>query len=124
MIGLEYEKAVVALVCWKQMKGELYRGMSSLAMMFRNRARSGWFDGSIYNNAIAWAREANMNLSEAPDPRELQFQQLLQAIDGIFLDTVADKTGGSMYVAHISQADSIAGEITTQIGQYIFFRTT
>jgi len=122
MTGIEYEKAVVALVCWKQMRGELYRGMSSLAMMFRNRAKSGWFDGSIYNNAIAWAREANMDLSDAPDARENQFQQVLQVMDGIFSDTVADRTGGSMYVAHISQADAINGEITTQIGQYIFFR--
>lgn len=122
MTGIDYEKAVVSLVCWKQMKSELYRGMVSLALMFRNRANAGWFDGSIYNNAIAWARESNLDLSEAPDARDYQFQQVLQAMDGIFLGTVVDKTGGSMYVAHISQADSISGEITTQIGQYIFFR--
>lgn len=123
MTGIDYEKAVVALVCWKQMKGELYRGMSCYAMMLRNRAEAGWFDGSIYNNASAVAREEGLKLDEFPDAREPQYQALLQAIDRIFDGGLADKTGGALYCAHISTQDGIAGEITTQVGQFIFFRS-
>lgn len=122
MTGIEYEKAVVALICWKQMKGELYRGMSYMAMMLRNRAKAGWFDGSIYFNAVAVARESEMKLEDFPDARELQFQNILQAMDGIFSDVTPDRTGGAMYVAHASSVETLAGEITTQVGQYIFFR--
>jgi spore germination cell wall hydrolase CwlJ-like protein len=122
MIGIDYEKAVVALVCWKQMKGENYRGMVSLASVFRNRADAGWFNGTIYNNALVFSREQNMTWDDFPDAREPQFQTLLQAMDGVFLGTLPDKTGGAMYCAHASVTDSIAGEITTKIGQYVFFR--
>lgn len=122
MTGIDYEKSIVALICWKQMRGELYRGMSYLAMMLRNRAEAGWFEGSIYNNAVAVAREAGMNWADAPDSREPQYQQLLQIMDGIYTGQTPDRTGGALYFAHSTTADSIAGEITTQVGQYIFFR--
>jgi len=122
MTGIDYEKSIVALICWKQMRGELYRGMSYLAMMLRNRADAGWFEGSIYNNAIAFSNDMGMKWDEFPDSREPQYQQLLQVIDGIYASAVPDRTGGALYCAHSTTADSIAGEITTQVGQYIFFR--
>lgn len=121
MIGLDFEKAVVSLVCWNQMKGEQYRGMVSLAMMLRNRARANWFDGSIYLNAVALSKESKIEM-DYPDAREPQFLALLQAMDGIFSDTVPDKTGDAMYCAHVSSQEAIVGEITTQVGQFIFFR--
>src|SRR5882757_6559671 len=117
MIGIDCEKSVVAITCWKQMKGEQYRGMMFLAMMLRNRAESGWFEGSIYNNAIAFGKELNMDWTDFPDVREPQFQTLLQAMDGVYTGTLPDKTGGALYCAHSSAADVIAGEITTQVGQ-------
>lgn len=122
MTGIDYEKAVVSLICWKQMRGEQYRGMSFYAMMLRNRAKSGWYEGSIYNNAAKVAQEEDLKLDGFPDSREPEYQRLLQAVDGIFEGTLPDKTGGALYCAHTSTQDSIAGEITTQVGQFIFFR--
>lgn len=122
MIGQDYEKAVVALVCWKHMKSEQYRGMSFLAMMLQNRANAGWFEGSIYNNAIRLAAESDMTFSDVPDAREPQFGALLQMMDGLFTGITPDRTGGALYFAHKSSADLIAGETTAEIGQYIFFR--
>jgi hypothetical protein len=122
MTGVDYEMSIVSFVCWKQMKGELYRGMVSLAMMLRNRADSGWFEGSIYNNAIALGKDMGMDWSEFPDAREPQFQAMLQAIDGIYTGTIQDKIAGATYYAHKSSEESIVGEITANIGQYVFFR--
>jgi hypothetical protein len=123
MIGIDYEKSFTAYVCWRQMHGELYRGMVFYAMMLRNRADAGWFDGSIYLNALTVAREEGLNFDDGPDPREPQFQQLLQAMDKVFDNNLPDKTGNALYCAHKSTQDSIAGEITTQVGQFIFFRS-
>jgi hypothetical protein len=122
MTGIDYEKSIVSFVCWKQMRGELYRGMISMAMMLRNRAEAGWFEGSIYNNAIKLGTEMGMDWSEFPDSREPQFQAMLQAIDGIYTGTIQDKIGGAAYYAHKSSEESIVGEITANIGQYVFFR--
>lgn len=124
MTGIDFEKTIVSFVCWKQMKGELYRGMSFLAMMLKNRSDSGWFESSIYNNALAFMRETDMKLDEFPDVRHPEFLNLLQTIDGIFAGTTPDRTGGALYVAHKSQTDTIAGERTAEIGQFIFFRST
>lgn len=122
MIGEEFEKSIVALVCWKQMKEGLYRGMISVGLMLRNRAMAGWCEGSIYLNACLLAREENIKLDDLPDSREPQFQSLLHKMDDLFSGVLPDKTEGALYVAHISSQDAIAGEITTQVGQYIFFR--
>lgn len=122
MIGEEFEKSIVALICWKQMKDGLYRGMVSVAMMLRNRAIAGWCEGSIYLNACLLAREEKITLDELPDSREPQFQSLLHKMDDLFSGSLPDKTDGALYVAHISSQDVIVGEITAQIGQYIFFR--
>lgn len=122
MTGVDYEKSIVSLVCWKLMHGELYRGMISVAMMLKNRADSGWFEGSIYNNAVALGMDMKLDWCAAPDPREHQFMQLLQAVDGVYSGQMPDKTGGALYLAHASQIDSIAGDITTQVGQFVFFR--
>jgi hypothetical protein len=120
--GPTYEQSVIALVCWKQMKSELYRGMISFACLLRNRANQGWFGGSMYQNAVAVANEEGLWGGEMPDAREMQFQMLLQAIEGVFDNAIPDKTGGALYFAHRSAGDKIAGERTAEIGQYIFFR--
>lgn len=121
MTAPDYEKAIVALICWKTMRGELYRGMVGLACMFRNRANAGWFEGSIYLNAVAFANESTVNWTEFPDAREPGFQNLLHAMDGLYNGNLADKTGGSLWVAHKSTADNIRGD-RCEVGQYVFFK--
>jgi hypothetical protein len=123
MTGIDYEKAFVAYVCWKQMQSETFRGMLFLAMMLRNRAQAGWFDGSIYRNAVSFMHEMALDPVPCPDAREPQFLNLLQSIDGIFSGEILDRTGGALYVAHRSVNDVIAGERTAELGQYIFFRS-
>lgn len=123
MLGIEYEKAIVSLVCWKTMKSETYRGMIAMAMMLRNRANAGWFEGSIYNNAIVLGRDMKLDWSDFPDAMEPEYQGVLANMDGIYSGIVPDKTGGALYCSHVSSLDSLVGEITTQIGQFVFYRS-
>ena len=120
MTTTDYEKSIVALACWRFMNSETYRGMLMAAMVFRNRASQGWFEGSIYNNATA--EMIDRCSVEFHDPRDPEFQKLLQAMDGIFSGSIEDKTGGALYWTLLSNEEIIAGERTAQFGKYIFFK--
>jgi len=129
MTGIDYEKAIVAFVCWLEAKDELYRGMISVAMALRNQAKAGWNDGSIYRCALYHFDEGVIfkdreMQQDYPDAREPQFQNLLTAMDGIFSDTLPDKTEGAVYWANQSSnfADVFKHERTLQVGQLIFFK--
>jgi len=122
MTGLDYEKSVVALVCWARMKSELYKGLIAVAQVLRNRAEAGWFEGSIYQNAVAEFPEAINGLIEHPDVREPEFQKLLLGIDKLYAGQLTDKTDGAMYFTRASDAEIIKGTITATIGQTIFFK--
>ena len=120
MTTTDYEKSIVALACWRFLGTETYRGMLMVAMVLRNRAEAGWFEGSIYNNATA--EMADRCPTTYTDPREPEFQKLLQAMDGIFSGSIEDKTGGALYWAPLANEEIIAGERTAQFGKYIFFK--
>jgi len=120
MTTTDYEKSIVALACWRFMGSETYRGMLMAAMVLRNRAEQGWFDGSIYRNASV--EVSDKYLPKYPDPRDPEFQKLLQAMDGIFSGSIEDKTGGALYWTLLSNEEIIAGERTAQFGKYIFFK--
>lgn len=121
MTAPDYEKSIIALCCWRQGKAELYRGMLSVAMAIRNRAKTGWFEGSIYKNAVAVLVE-NPSNTEFPDARDPQFQDLMQAVDGVYDDRIADKTDGALYWISAQSAEQISGVTTCQVGQIIFFK--
>lgn len=116
-----YEKSIVALACWRFLGTETYRGMLMVAMVLRNRAEQGWFEGSIYNNATAEMAD-RYSTGAHPDPRDPEFQKLLQAMDGIFSGSIEDKTGGGLYWTLLANEEIIAGERTAQFGKYIFFK--
>lgn len=122
MTGLDYEKLVVALVCWAWMKPELYRGMIAVAHVLRNRAAAGWFEGSVYQNAVAEFPEAINHLIEHPDVRDPEFQKLLLGIDKLYAGQLTDKTNGAMYFTKAADEEVIAGTVTAKIGQTIFFK--
>lgn len=113
MIGADFEKAIVALACWREMRGEGVNGMLSVAFVLRNRAKAGWFHGSIYENVIAHNQFSSMtvegdhNTDEFPDTREPQFQTLLQLLDEVFDDSRIDNlTNGALYYAVIQDSTS------------------
>lgn len=122
MTGIDYERSVVALACWQHQRQEMHRGMLAYGMLLRNRARAGWFDRSLYRNACAVLAE-NPPV-DFPDAREPQFQALLQSVGKLFLEetSLPDRTGGALYCTSVSNTETIAGTVTAQIGQTLFFR--
>jgi hypothetical protein len=120
--GLDFEKAVVALACWRSLKNEQYRGMSFGAMALRNlSAISG---KSMYEESVHFLDESK----GWPDAREPQFQSLLSVLDGIYSDTTPDRTGGATDWTINTDPDksfpanSYYGERTCQVGQVTFYR--
>jgi hypothetical protein len=146
MIGEDFEKAIVALECWREMRSDGVNGMLSVAFVLRNRAKAGWFHGSIYDNAIAKNQFSSMTVKGDPntvrfpddpvhpDTREPQFQAFLQLIDGVFDDSKLDYiTSGALYYAVVSDStsvwfvtnilsDPINHPRVAQMGQTTFFK--
>ncbi len=112
MTGLEFEKSVVALACWREMRGEGINAMLAVAFVLRNRANAGWHQHSIYNNAIALNQISSMsvlgdkNTIKYPDPRDPDFQMLLHKIDAIYEDAQDQITNGAKYYAVLTDATS------------------
>lgn len=121
MIGIEFEKSIVALASWSVGRQDLYKGMAGVAMVIRNRAIAGWFEGSLYLNAVAVLNENP--ITEYPDAREPEFQKILQAMDGIFEGSIPDKTDGGLWITNIrTSVEQIKGTVTCTIGQLMFVK--
>jgi|SRR6185437_8768228 len=117
----DYEKSIIALTCFTEFPGELWMTGLFGAMALRNRAKAGWFEGSIYQNAIAVLRERN-RVIEFPDSRDPALTNLLTRLDSVYSDEVPDRTGGALYWIRSDAAELVSGERTGQIGRYVFFR--
>jgi hypothetical protein len=114
MIGEDFEKAIVALACWREMRSEGVNGMLAVALVLRNRAKKGWYHGSLYENAIALNQLSSMsvrgdvNTVHFPDTREPQFQTLLQLLSEVFDDSRVDNlTNGALYFAVVNNSNSV-----------------
>ena len=112
MTGLEFEKSVVALAAWREMRGEGINAMLAVVFVLRNRAKAGWNGGSIYQNAIKLNQVSSMsvlgdkNTIKYPDIRDPDFQTLLHKIDAIYEDVPDMITSGAKYYAVLTDATS------------------
>jgi hypothetical protein len=112
MIGTDFEKAIVALAAWREMRGEGVNAMLSVVFVFRTRAKLGWYHGTIYNNVVARNQVSSMtvvgdqNTDEYPDIRDPNFQTLLFKIEDIYNDCPDNLTNGACFYANLSIATS------------------
>jgi hypothetical protein len=91
-------------------------------MVFLNRARDGWYEGSVYENACHWLSEHDGGF---PDERDPQFLQMLVKIDAVTAGLIPDKTGGALWFYPKTEEDIQIPEgynITTTIGSLVFVR--
>jgi len=114
VLGQEFEKAIVALACWREMRGEGTNGMISVAQVLHNRAKAGWHQSSMYENAIALNQLSSMSIKgdpntvRFPDSREPEFNKFLQFLDNFYGENPpVDTTNGALYYAVL--ADSTSG---------------
>lgn len=117
----DYEKSIIALVCLSEFPGEPWTVGLFGAMVLRNRAKAGWFDGSMYQNAVAVLKESG-GLRDLPDARDPALLNLLTKIDFVYSGETPDRTGGALYWVRSDKAEVVSGERTAQAGRYVFFR--
>ncbi len=114
----DYSKSIIALACWRAAQTELHSAMLCVAMVFKNRADAGWYEGDIYTGACHWLDE---NPGAFPDTRDPQFQMLLGKLDLVLTGMAADKTSGALYFTS-KLAEKIEGVVTTTVGNLTFVR--
>jgi len=139
MTGSDFEKAIVALAAWREMRGEGVNAMLSVVFVMRTRAKQGWHHGSIYNNVVARNQISSMtvvgdqNTDEYPDIRDPNFQTLLFKIEDIYNDCPDQLTNGASYYANLTIAtspwfqkniveDQVNHPRVAQLGQTTFFK--
>lgn len=112
MTGIEFEKSIVALAAWREMRGEGVNAMLAVVFVLRNRARAGWNGSSIFANAVKLNQISSMsvlgdkNTILYPDPRDPDFQTVLHKIDAIYEGAVDQITNGAKYYAVLTDATS------------------
>ena len=113
----DYSKSIVATACWLAAPKEPHHVMLCIAMVFRNQAQAGWFDGDIYECAAHWLEEQRY---QRIDTRNPEFQKLLGNLDAVVSNLAADKTDGALWFGPKTE-DPVAG-ITMTAGQIRFVR--
>lgn len=109
----DFEKGIVCLCCWREMRSQLYAGMMAVACVINNRAKKGWFHGNQYSNTVAKNQFSSMTvpgdpqLEKYPAEDDTEFNKLLAAIDLLYEGEVLDRTDGALYYAVL--ADSTSG---------------
>ena len=123
MTTSDYRNFAIATACWRAAKSDLHQVMLSVLLVFKNRATAGYFEGDLYTVAVNYLVE---NPGDFPDPRDPEFQQLLNKLDGVISGQVQDKTGGALwfYPKHELDTEKLASgySITTTIGSLIFIK--
>ena len=98
MTPADFIKGQLCLFAWRE--ANQYGGitnMEAVLYVLRNRYRKGWGE---------WLHlVAKSDSEELPDPRNLEFQQLLQKVDHIFDGTAPDRmTEGALYYSDLNHA--------------------
>ncbi len=144
MIFAEFEKAIVALTCLREMRGEGMNAMIAVAFVLRNRAKAGWHRSSPYLNAVAPLQFSSISVKGdpntiwfPPEPNDPEFVQLLQLMDEIFdpdnprVDNItggakyywveANSTPGGWFATHIANNETEHPR-TAVIGRTVFYK--
>jgi hypothetical protein len=115
MIGVDFQKAVVALIGWQAMRREGLNAMLGACLVFRNQAKL-TEENDIYRCATAYAMDHDV--FQYPDTRDPQFLSLLHRMDGLFDDTFIDNlTNGALYFRPTKGA-----MVCANIGPVLFYK--
>lgn len=100
---VDFEKTILALLAWREMRHDMFIGMTAAAQVVANRARAGWFEGNIYKNCVAKNVYPRMTAFGHPDTirypnaEDRQFVLFLNMLDAIVEGTAKDNTAGALY---------------------------
>jgi hypothetical protein len=104
MDSATYEKALAALLCWREENGNGVNGMLGVLFCLRNRAKAGWEMGqwskliTTHNQFSSMTVKGDAELVQFPDLHDQNFVKVLQMVDGIYDGTTEDTlTNGGLY---------------------------
>lgn len=104
MVHEDFAKALACLVSWREERANKLNGMMGVLFLLRNRVKAGWFHGDWVLNITAknqfssMSRIGDSQTVEYPDPRDPEWQALLQNVEPIFSGEAVDNlTAGALY---------------------------
>lgn len=137
VVAQDIEKSLVALCAWREMRGDLYQGMSSVVHVIHNRQVAGMFRSHLSDDVTGKNQFSSMtvpgdhNLTRYPEG-DYNFVKILENIEIILDGKAFDITMGSLYYGVIENVTSgwFMREIvhnpeyerTVQIGRTTFFK--
>jgi len=115
----DYEKAIVCLTAWRLGQNNLYRGIMSVAHVFRNQSLQSE-SGSIYLQA---SRRFYDN-TDFPEPFDGEFQKMLRHVDELLEGQLLDTTNGAVFFTDSAKAEYGKGilERTGVSGTLTFYK--
>ena len=126
---------LVALVIWREARGESSQGKLGVAAVIRNRAAMpGWWGNDVMSVCVkpwqftSMTGAGDANLIKWPKASDTSWQQSLAAAEMMLTDGAADPTSGATHYHDVSiekptgWGDKI--EFITQIGKLKFYKET
>lgn len=132
----DYNKALLALVTWREARNQPREGQRAVMHVIHNRVLKNW--GSIEhvicapNQFSSFTVKGDSQLVMWPKTPDPAFEQIMQLVDGVLDGTDPDLTNGALYYYNPATATSgwfqsnIAGNAAehpqvAQIGAHVFF---
>ncbi len=135
VVAQDIEKSLVALCAWREMRGDLYQGMSAVVHVIHNRQVAGMFRSHLDEDVTGKNQFSSMTIPGDPNlvkypGDDKNFLKILENLDMILEGKAFDITGGSLYYGVIADITSgwFQKEIvekrqrTVQIGRTTFFK--
>ena len=131
-----YEAVMLALVMWREARGEGRDGQRAVGHVVRNRAKAGW--GSVVECIVKKNQFTSMSvpgdgqLTKWPTLSDGRFREALEDAQRILDGSDGDLTGGALYYANLEVAtsgwffehivgDPVGHPVTATIGRHTFF---
>ena len=133
----KYLITLLAIMAWREARGEGQEGMRYVMHVLRNRVLAKWGDWdeciTKRNQFSSMGTAGDGQLIVWPDDDDIGFRQVFQKADAIFNGLDDDPTDGALYYANLKVATSgwfftnIVGKpsehpMTVKLGRHTFFR--
>lgn len=131
----QYRIMLLAIVLWREARGEGRDGMVAVACVIRNRMRAGWYGRSLHRNITAKNQFTSISVAGDPNLRAWPTEDdptivtAVEVSDAILYGNAPDITGGALYYEHPAAANSEwfrlnvreRLQVTARIGRQVFY---
>lgn len=117
MTSDDYISGELCTLAWRLGRKHGVNGMCAIMMVARNRVTAGQESGN-WTAVISGMLDGS---TELPDPRDPEFQKILQLVDGIYLGTTPDNlTDGALWYSDKALGNNY--ERCAVVGTLVFYK--